>query len=307
MAAILSVVCSPEWCASRALTVLVPPFSSIAAGSRYSVNPGVASPSTMVSVRAAGAVTPVPAVIVAPTCSVSGGSSASSSTAVITTRPRLDLSPAEIVSARFRLRLKSVVLALPGVVATASSTSFSSAVFSAAVTMLWPAFSPTMVRDSSSVRPGAASSSAMVRVRAAGAVRPGSPAIDAVTSTVSAGSRSSSSTAAIVTTPLLPMRPAGMVSTLSVCLMSAAVAGASGVAVTTSVTGPPGAAPFTAAVTVAEPSASPIRASESVSETVGADCASRMVRVSGSAGAISIPIEPGEAGVPVTRTLRSPV
>ena len=273
-----------------AVTVLMPPFSPMDASSSARVTSGSASSSVIVSVRDAGGANPLPPVTDAVTWTVLFGASTSLLTAVTITVPVLSVCPAVIVSFRLPLNVKSLATAGSTAVAdTVTTTSALDSPFNEAVTVLTPRFSLMDVRSSASVTVGVASSSLIVRVRAAGAAAPFPPVTVALTVTRLSDASMLLSSAVTVTVPLLSVWPAAIVSVAPASVKSVASAGATGAAVTVTVTFSLDG-PLSVAVTVLLPPSSGIDAGSSTSVTVGAPSSSVIVSVC-DAGAAS-PVGP---------------
>ena len=136
---------------------------------------------------------------------------------------------------------------------------------SAADTVVSPPFSAIDAADSDSATPGAASSSARVSVTSSGSDAPSPPSTVAETVTSLSGASVSSSDAVMVTTPVLAVLPAAIVSFVPVCVKSVP---APGDAETVTVV-PWLAALSSVAVTVATPPSSEIEPSDSASVTTG--------------------------------------
>ena len=210
------------------------------------------------------------------------GASTSLSTAVIVTVPVLLIEPAAMVSVVFALRLKSSATAgSTGAADTVSVTASLETPLSVAVTVVEPSFSPIDEVPSTSDTVGVSSSSVIVRVSSVGFATPLPPAAVAETVTCFSGASTSLSTAVIVTVPVLAVSPAAMVSVvLSLSVKSSATAGSTGAAETVSVTASLDTA-LSVAVTVVEPSFSPIDEVPSANDTVGVASSSSIVIVAG--------------------------
>ena len=129
------------------------------------VTVGVPSSSVIVSVRAAGAVSPVgPAVTAALTCTVLAGASIVLSSAATVTAPVLSVWPAVIVSVVLPLSLKSFVTAPDSGAADTFSVTVSLVAPLRLATVLTPPFSEMEGDDSSRVTVGVPSSSVIVSV-----------------------------------------------------------------------------------------------------------------------------------------------
>ena len=267
---------------SDAVTVLTPPFSEIDVGSSAKVSVGVSSSSVILSVRGAGAAAPLPPVTVPPITTLFSGASRSLSSAVTFTSPVLSVSPASIVSV-VPVSSKSPSTAGDSGLAVTVTVRFSlDGPLSDAVTVVSPSFSEIDAGSNFNVTTGVSSSSVISRVCAAGAASPSGPAVTVpVTVTVRSGAWVSSFTAATVTSPVLDVCPAGIVSAVfALSSKSPASAGETASAKTVTVTGSP-AASLRVAVTVAvaSPPSSEIDEELSSRLTVGAAASSVMVRV----------------------------
>ena len=151
-----------------------------------------------------------------------------------------------------------------------------------------------------SVTAGAASSSVIVSITAAGFATPLAPDTVAETVTALSGASTGLSFAVRVTTPVLTVEPAAMVSVVPVCVKSPETACVPATAATVSVTAALDAR-SSAAVTVATPPCSEID-DESASATVGVSSSSLNV----SATPVTAPTPCSLAAVPVTLTDRAP-
>ena len=281
--------------------MVTPPCSPIAGADSASSTTGVASPSRILSSRAAGAAIPLPPLIVAVTRTRLSGPAASSSCATIATSPLLVISPAAIVSVEPVCVKYCPAGGSSGAAATVTTASSLDTPLSVAHTVATPPCSPMVSADSFSAAVGVGSSSAIVSGVAAGAATPLPPLTRAATCSVLSGASTASSTAVIFTSPPLAVCPAAMVSTrFAPSVKSSTVAGGSGAAVTHRVVSALEAALSVAVITLS-PCASPIRSGDSSSSRVGVASSSR-ISSTRAAGAMA-PLPP--ATVAATRTCLS--
>ena len=265
-----------------AVTVLelVPPLSSMVAGSSSRVTVGTPSSSVMVRVWLPGLATPPP-LAVAETVTDLFGASTSLSTAVMVTVPVLVVAPAAMVRV-VPLRVKSpdAVLA-PAAAATVRVTAALDLPERVAVTVLElvPPLSSMVAGSSSRVTVGTPSSSVMVRVWLPGLATP-PPLAVAETVTDLFGASTSLSTAVMVTVPVLVVAPAAMVRVVPLRVKSPDAVLAPAAAATVRVTAALDL-PERVAVTVLElvPPLSSMVAGSSSRVTVGTPSSSVMVRV----------------------------
>ena len=165
---------------------------------------------------------------------------------------------------------------------------------SVAVTVVAPPFSATEESATASVTAGAASSSVIVRVTAAGFAIPLAPDTVAETVTTLSGSSVELSFAVTVTTPVLVVSPAAMVSVVPVCVKSPESACVPATAVTVSVTASLDAR-SSVAVTVVALSA-PLSLMVSGFNGSGSDSAS--VTVGGPSSSVNVRVAPVTAPTP---------
>ena len=278
-----------------AVTVLLPPFSPIDAGSSFNINVGVPSSSVIVSVCVVGAATLLPPVADAVTSTVLSGASTSLSSAEMVTVSVLTNCPARIVSSRFTLSRKSFATAGPTAAAdTVTTTSALDSPSSDAVTIVSPRFSEIDAGASAKVNVGVSSSSMIVSVRGAGAAAPLPPVAVPFTSTVLSGASTVLSLAVILTSPVLTVSPAAIVSAVPVSSKSPAATGASAITDTVTATASLDV-PLSVAVTVVSSLFSEIDAWDSFSVTVGAPSSSMIVRTCAAGSATPLAPETAAA------------
>ena len=146
------------------VTVAVPPFSAIVAGSTSSVSSGASSSSMIVSVASAGAATPS-SDTTPDTRSVLSAVSTPLFTAVIVTSPVLSVAPAAKLSVPPDSAKSPATAGASGAAATVTVNGSVDAADSVAVTLPTPPSSPIESGLSTSVTSGTASSSSIVTVR----------------------------------------------------------------------------------------------------------------------------------------------
>ena len=268
-----------------AVTVLVPPSSSISDADSARTTVGAPSSSAIVSVTSSASVMPWAFVAVPDTVTLLFGASTPLSSAVIVTVPVLVFAPAAIVSISFVLRLKSSETA--GDTADADTVIVVSALegrSSVAVTVLaFPAPLSSIVPGvSASVTVGAGSSSVIESVTSSGFTMPWVFVAAPRTVTLLSGESTSLSAAVIVTVPVLDIEPATIVSVSFVLrLKSSETAGdtadADTVIVVSALEGR-----SSAAVTVVEPPFSPMDSGSSASVTFGAGSSSAIESITSS-------------------------
>ena len=288
------VVASLETPESVAVTVETPFASPTDAGESVSRVVGAASSSTRVSVRLAGAATPLPPDAVPETVTCLSGEPTALSLAVIVTVPVLAVEPAAMLRVRAALSVKSAASAPDDDTAAADTVivvASLEAPESTAVTVATPPFSETDDEDSTSDTVDAPSSSRIVSVASGGSTAPRVPDAVPETVTVLSGASVALPTAVTVTVPALVVSPAAMVSVVALdSAKSPAIAGATGAADTVSVTA--AAEGFeSVAVTVATPALSEIEAGDSARAERGRASSSAMVSVT-PAGAATSPCPP---------------
>ena len=273
-----------------AVTVVESPFSEIDVGLSTRFTVGVASSSVIVRVWLDGADTPRPPEAVADTVTDLSGASTALFTALILTVRVLVVAPAAMVSVSFVLSVKSAAAAGDTAAADTTSVTFSlDGALSVAVTVVESPFSEIEAGLSTRVTVGVASSSVIVRVRLDGADTPRPPVAVADTVTDLSGASTALFTALILTVRVLVVAPAAIVSvSFELSVKSAATAGDTAVADTTSVTFSLDAA-LSVAVTVVESPFSEIDDGLSTSDTVGVPSSSVMARVWFAGAATPLP------------------
>ena len=265
---------------SVAVTDATPPVSEIDAGDSDSARVGNASSSVSVRVSDDGATTLLPPATVPETVTDLSGESTSLPLAVIVTSPLLAVAPAAMVRVFAAERSKSAATApVPAVASTVTVTASLDLPDSVAVTDATPPVSEIEDGDNASATVGNASSSVSVRVSDDGAATLLPPAAVPETVTDLSGESTSLPFAVTVTSPLLVVAPAAMVSVFAAERpKSAATAPVPASAPTVTVTASLDL-PDSVAVTDATPPVSEIDDGDSASATVGRSSSSLSVRV----------------------------
>ena len=261
-----------------AVTVLEPPSSPIELGISTSATVGTPSSSVIVSLCDDGADTPLPPAVEADTVTVLSGASTTLSTAVKVTTPVLVVEPAAIVSAVLDCVKSPATPGESAVAETVTATASLDAPLSVAVTVLTPPFSPIDDGFSTSAAVGVDSSSVIVSVWSDGADTPLPPVTEPDTVTVLSDASNTLSTAVNVTTPVLDVEPAAIVSAVPDCVKSPETAGDTAVAETVTATASLDG-PLSEAVTVLQPPFSVMEVGSRPSLTTGTASSSSMVPV----------------------------
>ena len=257
-----------------ALTDATPPSSAIDEDDRINDTVGAPSSSRIVSLASDGFATPPPAAV-PDTVTVLSAEFTALSLAVIVTTPVLVVSPAAMVSVLAGLSVKSPTAApAPGAAETDTITAALAGPLSVAVTAAAPPFSIIDAGVITRAAVGAASSSPIVSVTPGGFATPLPPAAAPDTVTRLSGATTGLSAAVTVTTPVLVVAPAAMVSVLSGLSVKSSAPGAAEILiVTASLDGP-----LKPAVTDVTPPFSAINDEDRASETVGSGSSSTKVR-----------------------------
>ena len=275
---------------SAAVTVATPPVSEIDDDDNASVRTGKVSSSLSVRVRFDGAATSLPPVTVPETVTDLSGESTSLPLAVIVTSPLLAVAPAAMVRVFAAERPKSAATApAPAAAPTVTVTASLDLPDSAAVTDATPPVSEIEDGDNDSATVGNVSSSVSVRVSDDGTATSLPPVTAPETVTDLFPEWTSLPLAVTVTSPLLAVAPAAMVSVFAAeRSKSASAAPVPAAAPTVTVTASLDL-PDSVAVTDATPPVSEIDAGDNASATVGNVSSSVSVRVSDDGAATSLP------------------